>query len=947
MSGASGDRQPPPGMAGTAELPFLRYARTGGLRRGGPLVQQRPALGVLLGVDPDALLRDLPMGITIQEQSGGLVYANRAAADLLGFDTPEALVRAEPADVLGRFEFRAESGGPIPLEHLPGRQVLAGEEPHELLLRVRRRDHLSERWRLATAFPLRNQNGEVVFAVNVFRDVTDQKLVERRLTAQYEVTRVLAEADTLTEAAPRLLEAVCDSLDWDIGYLWQVDEPMGVLRLVESWQRRDARLEEFVEACRDMTFAPGTGLPGVVWRDCRPVWFSDVQSDPRGMRRAEVAARVGVHAALAFPVIRRDEVVGVVEFFSRDVRDPDDDLLRVTAAIGSQVGQFIDRNQAQEQQRFLVRASDVLASSLDYERTLAGLADLVVPRLADVCIVYILEPDGSIRRVAIRESPAADPKVGDRLQEEFPMNPDAERGVPSVLRSGESEFHPSADVQLLAADVVDPERLVTLLEPLGVRSWMAVPLAARGRTFGAISFISTASGRRFDPHDLALAQELAGRAALHVDNARLFHGAEEANEWLEYLAEASRSLSASLNYRRTLTKLARLAVPKLADWCLVDMVEEDGSIALLAVAHVDPDRARLARRLRRRYPPDPRATVGAVKVIRTGRSELRPEITDEMLVGAARNEEHLRLMRELSLRSSMVVPLAARGRVLGAITMVSAESGRRYDEEQLRYAEDLASRAAIAVDNARLYEDRASVARTLQRSLLPPDLPALPDVELAATYRPAAAGEQIGGDFYDVFQTGDREWAVVIGDVCGKGVQAASLTGLARHTIRATAMQDLRPGETLGALNDVIKEDGSDAGFCTVAYGRLRLLRRGAQLTVVCGGHPPPLAVRSNGEVSAVGSPGTLIGVLPEIEAREETIRLGPGDAVVFYTDGVTDQRSGSSMFGEGRLRRLLGGAAPLAPQQLIERIEEALDDFADEPARDDMAMVALRLRPS
>ncbi|HEX2031335.1 MAG TPA: SpoIIE family protein phosphatase [Actinomycetota bacterium] len=910
------------------------------------MVQQPPALSLLLGVDPDALLRDLPMGITIQEPSGRLVYANRAAADLLGFEAPEALIRAGPSEILERFEFRGGSGEPMPLERLPGRQVLAGVEPEELLVRVRLRDRPGERWRIATAFPLRNEGGDVAFAVNVFRDVTEQKLIERRLTAQYEVTRVLAEAPTLTEAAPRVLEAVCESLDWDVGNLWRVDEPMGVVRLVRSWHRGDGDLTRFVEACRDVTFPAGEGLPGFVWRACRPVWASDVQADPRAAIRAEAAAAAGLHAGLAFPVVRRDEVVGVVEFFSREVRGPDEELLRVTSAIGSQVGQFIDRNQAHGEQRFLVRASDVLASSLDYERTLGGLADLVVPRLADVCIVYIQDPDRSIRRVAIRESPAAVTKVGEQLQEEHPMDPDAELGIPKVLRTGEPEFHPSADVRLMAADVADPERLATLLEPLGVRSWMAVPLAARGRTFGAMSFISTASGRRFDADDLGLAQELARRAALHVDNARLFREAEEANEWLTYLADASRSLSTSLNYRRTLAKLAKLAVPRLADWCIVDMVEEDGSIALLAVAHADPERGRLARRLRRRYPPDPQAPTGTAHVIRTGRSEVYAEITDEMLAAAARDEEHLRLMRELSLRSAMIVPLAARGRVLGAITMVSAESGRRYEEEQLRYAEDLASRAATAVDNARLYEDRASVARTLQRSLLPPDLPVVPGVELAATYRPAAAGEQIGGDFYDVFQTGEREWAVVIGDVCGKGVQAASLTGLARHTIRATAMQDLRPGDTLGALNEVIKDDGADAGFCTVAYGRLRLLGRGAQLTVVCGGHPPPLAVRGDGDVEAVGSPGTLIGVLPEVEAHEETIRLDPGDAIVFYTDGVTDQRSGSSMFGEGRLRRLLKGHASVPPQELIERIEGALDEFADEPARDDMAIVALRLQP-
>jgi serine phosphatase RsbU (regulator of sigma subunit) len=899
----------------------------------------------ILGVDPDALLSALPVGVTIQDRSGRVVYANRAAAELSGFPSPQALVAATPEELRDSFEFRTESGDPLPLGRLPGREVLAGQEPAELLTRVRLRAVPTERWRIVTAFPLRDEAGQVAFAVNVFRDVSEQRMVEKRLTTQYTLTRILAEGRTLAETAPRILETVGQGLDWDAGNLWEVDEPAGVLKLAEGWHRPDRKLRRFLDLCRETTFRPEIGLPGRVWSSGTPAWVSDVQTD-RNFPRSPGAVRAGLRGAFAFPVLRAEEVVGVVEFFSHEVREPDPDLLRMMGAVGTQIGQFVERLRAQEDQRFLVEATDVLAGSLEYERTLSDVAALSVPRLADVCIVYMAEPDGEIRRVAVKEAATLRPRMSRRLARQFPMDPQAAEGIPKVLRTGRPEFHAVATPELLAADVRDPERLVAVIEPMGVLSWIAVPLRARGRTFGAISLISAGSGRRFDAADLALAEELARRAALAVDNARLFREAEEAHERMAYLAEVSRSLAASLNYRRTLAKVARLTVPRLADWCVIDMLEDDGSIRLLSVAHADPEKVRLARRLRRRYPPEAEAPGGVPAVIKTGKPELHPHIPEELLLRAARDEEHLRLLRQLNLRSLMIVPLTARGRTVGAITMVAAESGRRFDEEDLRLAQEVGARAGVAVDNARLYEDRVSVARTLQRTLLPPQLPAVPGVELAATYRSAGRGEDIGGDFYDVFSLADDDWVLVIGDVCGRGIQAASLTGLARHTIRATALKGYGPAETLDALNEVIRREESESGFCTVAFTRLRLDSAGAEVTVACGGHPPPLRLRANGAVEQIGAPGTLIGVLPEVDAREQTVRLEPGETVLLYTDGVTDQRADHQLFGEARLRRLLRRSVGDDARTVVDRITEALEAFAVEPARDDVALLAFRLRP-
>jgi len=224
-----------------------------------------------------------------------------------------------------------------------------------------------------------------------------------------------------------------------------------------------------------------------------------------------------------------------------------------------------------------------------------------------------------------------------------------------------------------------------------------------------------------------------------------------------FLAEASHVLTASLDYQKTLRAVARLAVPAVADWCAVDLAAGD-EVERVAVEHVDPGRVALAREVQERYPPDPAAETGVHAVLRHGRPELYREIPDELLVQAAQDDEHLEILRSVGLRSVMLVPMTLRDRALGVISFVSAESGRRFDEHDLALAQDLALRAAAAVENARLYEAAAAIADTLQASLLPPVLPELPGAELAAAYRPAGRGLEVGGDFYDVFSVTEDQW---------------------------------------------------------------------------------------------------------------------------------------------------------------------------------------------
>src|SRR5918998_4964602 len=302
-----------------------------------------------------------------------------------------------------------------------------------------------------------------------------------------------------------------------------------------------------------------------------------------------------------------------------------------------------------------------------------------------------------------------------------------------------------------------------------------------------------------------------------------------------FLAEASAMLSSSLDYRATLTRVARLAVPHLADWCVVDVLEEDGSIERLAVTHRDPEKAPLAQKLQEHYPPTPRGASGVPQVLRTGRSEFVTSIPESLLLEeVARDAEHHKFLWELGSKSYIIVPLVARGRTLGAITLVSAESERRYEHTELELAEELARRVAFAMDNARLYRARSQLVRTLQRGLLPSRLPDVPGVEVGLSYLPA--GEiDVGGDFYDLFDaTGNGEanssgrssssWGVVIGDVVGKGAGAAAELALARYTIRAATMHETRPSAVLADLNEVMlrqRREREDHKFCTVVYARL------------------------------------------------------------------------------------------------------------------------------
>jgi serine phosphatase RsbU (regulator of sigma subunit) len=406
-----------------------------------------------------------------------------------------------------------------------------------------------------------------------------------------------------------------------------------------------------------------------------------------------------------------------------------------------------------------------------------------------------------------------------------------------------------------------------------------------------------------------------------------------------FLAEASRALAGSLNLRRTVPRVLGLCVPRLATSAQV-AIAEGRSLRCTGLAGADaPPLAAVVER------PSPTARDGLARVLRTGRPDLAQVGTpDEAAPWLPDDELRAALLVDDGPTALLTVPLVARGTVFGALTLTRPLLDGQYDERELSLLEDLGQRAALAIDAARLYTERSHVATVLQSSLRPPQLPEVPGVLLAARYRPANENSEIGGDFYDVHGDGD-DWSVVIGDVMGKGVQAAVLTGQARQAIRTAAIVDRDPAAILRLLNASLLgvQRSREAKFATVAVSRVRPR---ADATVVLdladAGHPPPAVVRSDGRVELVGDNGVLVGVFPETDYRTVTVTLHPGDLCLMYTDGVTEARGPRGELGQDGLLQVLPTCAGMEPGALVEHIEQTVMEHLDGAAHDDIALLAL-----
>jgi PAS domain S-box-containing protein len=722
----------------------------------------------------------------------------------------------------------------------------------------------------------------------------------------------------------------------------------------------------------------------------------------------------------------------------------------------------------------LIDAGSVMARSLDLTTTMREVAELTVPRIASLCVIDLRDEDGSIRRVAVA---AIDERLArdlERLRARHPVDPLGEHPVARVIRTGEPELRPVMTSATLSSFAQGDEHARFMIEN-DYRSAVVAPLVARGRTLGALSVLRLGETAPYREEDLELVCELARRAALALDNARLFSevqrverrldailanlaeaitvvdgdgrtvfanqaaadllGATTRNELVElpsgtvmqrfvvldehgveldldampgrrllrgepappqlvrnivratgeerwlmvratpipdpesglvgyvvnvfenitevkraqladrFMAEASSVLASSMDYAETLGRVARLVVPTVADWCAVDLVDEQGELERVAIHHADPAKLLLAERLHRLYRPTGDESAGVAEVIRTGRPLIVTEIPPSALAAYARDAGHLEILRAIGMTAVVIVPMPGASATIGAITLVSSESVRRLSSADLSLAVRLAGRVGIAIENARLYTERARIAHTLQRALLPESLPEIPGAELEALYSAAGELNEVGGDFYDVFEYGENRWMLVIGDVCGKGPRAAGVTALARHTLRAAAASGQSPTGMLGALHGALRKQPPGADLCTTCLVVVDRHDAVAGLTVALAGHEPPLVIGRGGQATPIGTPGTVLGVVDPITITERHGELRAGETLLLYTDGVPDAGRPAAL-GEAGLLALCATAGELSLVELLRRIERAASERAGGRLRDDIALLALRLDP-
>lgn len=450
--------------------------------------------------------------------------------------------------------------------------------------------------------------------------------------------------------------------------------------------------------------------------------------------------------------------------------------------------------------------------------------------------------------------------------------------------------------------------------PASIRE-LAAPLPVSWPWRGELALITAQPP---GPQAQPLVRLAAERIGLALENERLRHTDLRRQGWLTFLAEASELLAQSLDVELTMALVPRLVVPRLGRWSALYRLDEWGEPVLAAAVHADEEAI-----------PELLAELDRVGTDSAG-SRLREAIRVGVPVPLPVPVE------------GMAVPLTARGGRLGALA-VGRHSDRRQEPDELGILEDLARRAALALDNARIHAERRRIAQTLQQTLLPPALPEVPGIGLGAEYVPTLGDADVGGDFYDVVPMPDGRWLVAIGDVSGKGVGAATVTGVVRDVIRVLVRDARTLPEILTRINETLGERGVGR-YCTLALAAVGYQPDGRLgVTLHLAGHDRPVLVNPDGQARYVGSPGTALGLLDRVTSPSSALTLAPGDTLVFYTDGVTERRRGAELFGIDRLRRAAAELAGYGADVVAARLRATALGFSPEPPRDDIAILAVR----
>jgi GAF domain-containing protein/anti-sigma regulatory factor (Ser/Thr protein kinase) len=645
-------------------------------------------------------------------------------------------------------------------------------------------------------------------------------------------------------------------------------------------------------------------------------------------------------AVCAIPLRATGRVLGALRFSFDTAQLFDADERAFIAALAAQTAQALERTELYEAERVARAGAEDVAQRLarlqQVTAALSGAGD--AREISDIVIHHAAESVGAELTsfsllidddtLEVVGSHGLGPASTARWQT-FPVS--AQLPASEAVRT-------NAPVIVQTRDELE-ERFPSLAgQAVTDRSLVCIPVSLGVRRLGVIS-LSFPSPHRFDETELRFLRALADTCAQAVDRARALERSRIATERLAFLAHASSELGRTLDYRETLSNLAKLVVPRLADWSAVQVIE-DGELTTVAVAHVDPEKVEFANRLQQRYPSDPNATVGVPQVIRSGVSELYPLLSDEQLIETAVDDEHRDLILSLGIRSALSVPLTGRRGTFGAMTLIAAESGRLYDESDLSFAEDLAARAAVAVENAQAYSVQSGqlaaitrVAEAAQHAILAPVPARLGSVRLAASYVSAARDALVGGDMYEAVE---REGSVrlLIGDVRGKGLEAVRMATVVLGHFRSAAVECPDLASVARQVDDRLRPYLGDEDFVTAVMAEIS--PTGLCSIVTCG-HPPAMVAEA-GIIRPVGLADSLplgLGADPS----PVTVQLQPGARMLLYTDGLLEARDASRQFVD--LERVLAPLALGGPiDGLLGQVLDGLRAMVGGSLGDDLALL-------
>jgi len=648
-------------------------------------------------------------------------------------------------------------------------------------------------------------------------------------------------------------------------------------------------------------------------------------------KASEVLA-AGLTKGLVVPIQIRDRPVGVLALALADQRDTDEFRFAATG-LAARAAVALENAERHRLESALVRQLAHLAEVIAQIAATESVDEVgkVVTSTAyevlgaDIASLSVVHAPGVLRLVALASASGA------------PVDPAWDR---FGLEDGNAVSEAVREAAVVTATDADEirRRWPGLIGPdVPARSLVALPLVGAQQCLGAVG-LSFPTTREFTEVDLTYLRGLADSCAQALERIAAQSAAAEAAARLAFLAEASSALSASLDYEDTLRTVANLAVPRLADWCAIDLLE-DGRLRRVAVSHPDPAKVALAHELYQRYPPDMAALYGAPAVARTGTPELIEHVDDALLDGLGIEEDLRQLVRDLELRSGLTVALQAGERVLGVLAFVYAESGRRYGPEDIAFAEDLARRAAAAIDNSQLHTETLQVALQLQRAVQPDTFPVTEGWEVAVHYRPAGRSD-VGGDFFDAVPLEDGRMAVLIGDVMGRGITAAASMAQVRSAVRAYLADDPSPAAVIARLDAMFARLDLPP-LVTLLYGVIDPAAH--ELCAVSAGHIPPVIVHPDRHVEALELPRwPPLGVGRFV--RDVTVaRFGAGDMLLAFTDGLVERRGEDIDDGLRRLRdhasQLAHGFDDIALALLADRLRETGHD-------DDVTLLAVRPVP-